>query len=371
MQSLWKNPDSSHGQRENDGLVMVHKAHDEGLKRTCMVKLKIVETSNSSSPSRPIGVIKSIVAGFEKIAAQPLLLLPPILLDLFLWLGPRLTIPAIIQQLTNLIILPSGSDEAITEQVEILRSFLLDLGERFNLFALLSNIPVGISSLLTGRMPVMMPLGRALTIPIGNFLLIFTIVLILLIVGQGLGAQFHLWIAKQVAPQKELADRGTAWLKMILLAGSLYIVGIVFSLGISFIASLFALLLPILGLMAAFLGFTLAFWAFVYLFFTPHGVIRYRLGLVRAMMESATLVRWNLLPVIGYLGSSFFISWLTNQVWILPSEDSWYLLLAIIGHAFVSATLLAGSYVFYQDRREWLFSMKQRRIVEPGRGGGI
>jgi hypothetical protein len=40
-------------------------------------------------------------------------------------------------------------------------------------------------------------------------------------------------------------------------------------------------------------------------------------------------------------------------VWSLPAEDSWYALLAVVGHAFVSATLLVGSYAFYQSRREW------------------
>jgi hypothetical protein len=327
-----------------------------------MVKLKIVDTSNSSSPSRPIGVLKSIVAGFEKVAEQPLLLVPPILLDLFLWLGPHLTIPSIIQQLSDLIILPSGSDEAIAEQVEILREITLDLSERLNLFGLLSNLPVGIPSLLTGRMPLLMPLGRNLSIPIGELLVVCFVAILMVVIGQGLGAQFHLWIAHQVAPGKELVDRGTASLKMIFLAGGLYIVVIIFSLGVTFIASLLALLLPLLGLIVAFLGFTLAFWAFVYLFFTPHGVIRYRLGLMRSMMESATLVRWNLIPAVGYLGMSLIISWLTN---------SWYLLLAIVGHAFVSTTLLAGSYVFYQGRRDWLFSVKQMQIIEPGRSREI
>ena len=87
------------------------------------------------------------------------------------------------------------------------------------------------------------------------------------------------------------------------------------------------------------------------------------------MMESATLVRWNMLPVMGYLGATFVISWLTGQAWSLPTEDSWYLVLAIVGHAFVSVTLLAGSYAFYQGRREWFYAVRHAQVAPTERGG--
>ena len=150
---------------------------------------------------------------------------------------------------------------------------------------------------------------------------------------------------------------------MVVLAILLYGLGIIFGLGIAFIASLFSAVSVAFGIIIAFLGFTLAFWVFIYLFFTPHGIVRYKMGIMRAMLESATLVRWNLLPVVGYLGASFIISWLTSQAWILPAEDSWFLLLAILGHAFVSATLLAGSYAFYQGRREWMYAIQKSQMA--------
>jgi hypothetical protein len=328
-----------------------------------MVELKVVETSNLKPPSRPIGVFQSIVAGFDKIAAQPLLILPPILLDLFLWLGPRLTINSIVQDLLELVVVPPGSDEAMIEQINLFHSITNDLGQRLNLFAMVSTLPAGISSLLTSRMPVLNPLGQSLEIPIHSFIVVFLILFSLMVIGQALGTQFHLWIAHQLAHGEELANRWKAGIRMIILAVLAYAVIIIFGLGISFIASLFTYVSLAFGIIIAFLGFTFGFWVFVYLFFTPHGIVRYKLGIVRAMLESATLVRWNLLPVVGYLGASFVISWLTSQAWILPTEDSWFLLLAILGHAFVSATLLAGSYAFYQDRREWMYSVQKSQIA--------
>src|SRR5574341_36175 len=42
-------------------------------------------------PSPPIGVIESLASGFEITATRLSLLLLPLLLDLILWLGPRIT----------------------------------------------------------------------------------------------------------------------------------------------------------------------------------------------------------------------------------------------------------------------------------------
>jgi hypothetical protein len=333
-----------------------------------MVELKVVKSTNLKSPSKPIGVFQSLMAGFDKIAAQPLLILPPLLLDLFLWLGPRLTVNSIVQDLLDFLVVPPGSDEAMIEQITLFRSITSDLGQRLNLFAMASNLPAGISSLMTSRMPILTPYGASVEIPVQSMVTAFLILFALMVIGQGLGTQFHLWIAHQLAQGEELANRWKAWLKMIVLAILLYGLGIIFGLGIAFIASLFSAVSLAFSVIIAFLGFTFAFWIFIYLFFTPHGIVRYKMGIMRAMLESATLVRWNLLPVVGYLGASFIISWLTSQAWILPAEDSWFLLLAILGHAFVSATLLAGSYAFYQGRREWMYSVQKSQMASSQQG---
>jgi hypothetical protein len=334
-----------------------------------MVKFKVVNTSQSESPARPIGVFQALMAGFDRIAAKPYLLIPPILLDLFLWLGPHVTIPSIFQNLIDIVVVPNGADDAMVEQIEMLRSIISDLGHRLNLFAMISNLPAGISSLMTSRMPIDTPLNQALEFPVESVILAFLILAAVILIGQGIGTQFHLWVAQQLAPKEELADRWTASARMLLLTIAIYIVITIFGFGVALLASLAAIVMPLLGLVVAFFGFTFGFWLFVYLFFTPHGIVRYDLGIFRAMIESVTLVRWNLLPVMGYLGVSFLISWLTSQAWLLPPENSWYLSLAILGHAFVSVTLLAGSYAFYQGRREWFYALKHVRIAPSERKG--
>ncbi len=324
-----------------------------------MVKLTLVERQGSGQTSKPIGILQSIAAGFDKIAAQPLLLIPPILLDLFLWFGPHLTIPSVFEELSNFIIAPFGAEEVLVEQ---LRASFLELGNRVNLFSVVSSFPVGISTLMAVRRPVEVPSGDATILQISNPILMFLTLLILLAIGQGIGAQFHHWIARQLAPDEDLIEQWKASIKAIILAALVFTLALITLFGFSLVAVLASLLLPIFGFMIAFLCFSFLLWAFIYLIFTPHGIIRYNLGIVRAMMESATLVRWNVLPVVGYLGLAYVLTYLTNLVWVMPYESSWFSLLAIFGHAFVSATLLAGSYAFYQDRRSWLFAQSGSEI---------
>ena len=48
-------------------------------------------SENISAPTPPVGVIESFTVGFETVASRLVLLLLPLVLDLFLWVGPRLS----------------------------------------------------------------------------------------------------------------------------------------------------------------------------------------------------------------------------------------------------------------------------------------
>ncbi len=348
-------------------LLDIPKFHLEGgLKRVCMVESRVVKEPVATPSNRPIGVFQSLMTGFDKIAAQPLLILPPIILDLYLWLGPRLSVSSFLEELVSFLVKTAETDPALSEQVSLIQTTLMDVGARLNLFALLSSMPVGVPSLMAGRMPILTPLGEAKTISITDPLILFGIIIVLIILAQGFGTQYHLWVARQIALEDELADRWKAWGRMVILSFGLYIALISFLFGLSLVSTILNLASPYLVVIAVVFGFTFVFWVVVYFAFTPHAIIRYRFGIIRSMMESATIVRWNMLPALGYLGLSFAITWLTNQIWFLPRGDSWFTILAIVGHAFVSATLLTGSYAFFQGRREWMLSFQGPAAIQIG-----
>lgn len=320
-------------------------------------------------------MVASLVQGFDRVAARPVLILPPLLLDLFIWLGPRIRISPLVDQLLRGIYLPSGADETIQGQFEALRQSLQAAGDGFNLLTTLSTLPAGIPSLMAGVGPDTAPLALFDRIRIGDPLIVAGAWLVITLVGLGLAALYHRGLAGAAAPSAELPPWAWIWSRLVALAGLSY-VGLFLLIIVSlFISSLAALILPIFGIGLSFVTFSLVFWLVVNLIFTPHGIIRYRFGVVRAMLESMMLVRWNFLATVGFLIIAFGISWLTNNIWALAQDGSWYALLSILGHAFVSGTLLVSSYVFYQGRRDWLMETrdaieKRLRAAEAALAGG-
>ena len=324
-----------------------------------VVKFKFVKRPESDRTQVPIGVLPSLLVGFDRVAARPLLLLPPILLDLILWLGPRLWIARLAAQASGAIVLPPGADPTFVEQTQALREALTDFGARFNVLAALSSLPVGIPSLMSGRMPLGTPLGEPPGMQLPTLLALLAAAVAFTFLGLAMGSQYHIWAARQVAPQAEVARLAPAWGRVAALSLGVYlgVLGLLAATGLA--ATLAAWLAPWLGLLMIFMALSLVFWVAVYLMFTPHGIIRYRLGVLRSIVESVQVVRWNLVGTATFLAIAFGVTWLTGWVWSLPAENSWYLLLAVVGHAFVSATLLIGSYAFYQSRREWTLQVPQ------------
>ncbi len=329
--------------------------------------LAVVESNFVNNPDnqvepKPISILSALVTGFDRIAAKPLLILPSLLLDLFLWFGPHLTVSSLLHVAAAGLSIPAGADPTMTEQLALFRETLDLFSERYNLltafstlpggmpfnflFALLTSVSVGIPSLVAGRMPLLTPLGQASQLEILDPIFVLSIWFALALAGIGAGAIFHRLVARHVDPEAELGHLWQDWMKLVLLAvGGYLLTVIVLTIGI--------LVAGLNGL--AYFALPVLFVAGVYIAFTPHGIVRYRLGIWDAVKQSIRVVRFNFFGSSGYLLTAFLIMWVsTSNVWSLAREDSWVFALAIMGHAFIAAMLIAGSYVFFQGRKDWL-----------------
>lgn len=316
----------------------------------------------------PIGVFAALVAGFDRMASRPALILPPLLLDLFLWLGPRVWVSPLIRQIADLFTAPAGTDATLTAQIDTIQQSFLLLSQRFSLLTALSSMPTGVPSLMAAKLPATSPLGPATGWQVANPLLAVVIWGIVTVLGLGLAAFYQVAVARSVAPGGEVAAGLPSWRRFVVMGVLAYLVVLVAGLATSVIASLASLILPVLGFGLAFVAVTMGFWLAIYLAFTPHGIVRYGYGVVRAVLESIQIVRWNLPSAMGFLALAFGLTWVTSLVWALPADESWFSLLAILGHAFVSATLLAASFAFYQGRHEWLQTLR-RAVLAQSSGG--
>jgi hypothetical protein len=327
-----------------------------------MVESEPVGTVNEGPAQGPIGVLASLAKGFDRVAARPVLILPPLVLDLFLWLGPRLGIAPFVRATASSLTAPPGADALVQQQIASMQEIFNQLAVRLNLLRSLSSLPVGIPSVMAGQMPLNAPLKIGPQIELSEPVAILGLWMLITVVGLGLGTWYHRMLAASVAHDTDLTPLAMGWLKMVLAAVIGY-VGLVLGTAAIFVLGWAAgWILPLLGVGVSFVAFSLFFWLVVYLVFTPHGIVRYRMGLFSAMTESVLLVRWNFLPTVGFLTLAVAISWLTGWVWSLPQPGSWISSLSILGHAFVSAMLLVSSYVFYQGRREWL--IRTRHALE-------
>ena len=67
--------------------------------------------------ARPLGVVGSLAAGFEMVGRHLGLIVLPVLIDLFLWLGPRVSIAPLVEQFTAFLLAQSAPDPKTIDQV--------------------------------------------------------------------------------------------------------------------------------------------------------------------------------------------------------------------------------------------------------------
>src|SRR5215510_8921465 len=91
----------------------------------------------------PPGVIGSLKAGFDAVSNHVTLILLPLALDVFLWLGPRLSIGGFVDPFFKLMF--NEARTTLTSSADLKRfadfqSGFIDVLQRFNLLSLLGKL---------------------------------------------------------------------------------------------------------------------------------------------------------------------------------------------------------------------------------------
>ena len=125
-------------------------------------------------------------------------ILMPLGLDLLLWLGPRLSLDQIAQPLlaqASSLAPSSGLQPAdVTAALEMYTQFF----KSFNLLVALRTFPIGVFSLMSGRMPTQSPLGTPLTFQLDSPLHVLGLIFALTLTGWMFGALYFHWVASLV-----------------------------------------------------------------------------------------------------------------------------------------------------------------------------
>lgn len=314
-----------------------------------------MEVSRIENLPTPPGIINSIKAGFDMIATHITAILLPLLLNLFLWLGPRLHMDALFNSIKDDVVSIWRSGGVPAADIQRILTWYEATIPNINLFWLVRTLPIGISSLLFPQEAVSTPLGNPLILQVSAASLIGWIFTLNLAgwIGGGLYFRSVAWLAipdKENPPirishaitQTVLTSILWSILSVIIIVPVFLLLAVVLQFS-AFIANLLILFLSLISM-----------WVVVPFFFWPHGIFLRRQNFATAIFSSVQMTRFTLPTSSMFVLTVFLLSVGLNFLWTIPPEDSWMTLVGIFGHSFVTTALLAASFVYYRDMNTWL-----------------
>jgi len=326
---------------------------------------------NKITLPEPPNVIKSIRNGFDAITKHLILLLFPVGLDLVLWFGPHLQIKSLIE---GLIVEMNNVSELMPadfgEVMEAGQEIWIVGAERINLLIGLRSLPVGIFSLFTGILPVENPLGTPMFWDVTSLSAAVLIVLFVFLIGLMLGGLYFSAV-RQAALYDELKWRGIFqdWPRVSLQSGILSLIWIIFFLAILVVGSCAATGITIfsvsLGQMVIILFGVISFWLIFPLIFSPHGIYSKGQKAWKSLLSSIRLTNLTFLKTSLFILLVLLLNQGLNMLWQVPPENSWLMLISVIGHAFVTTGMLSASFVYYQDMNRWSEEIQSLSLPQP------
>jgi len=315
----------------------------------------------------PPGVIASLQAGFNIVSSRIALILLPVLLDVFLWFGPRLSIgkwySAVLTDGINLLKqngFPSQDLAVYNSNIPI----IVDFFEKLNWLSWIRTLPVGIPALminLPGQFPVPTPLGMQSVIQLPSFLVVLGSIMLLNFIGWlGGGLYFRLVAGASLGAEEAGIGFMRAFAQTILLSIIWGIGSVIIILPLVLMIGLLGALNALLAEVTFFIILFLMFWLIVPLFFMPHGIFVRKQNAFVSILSSLRMSRFTLPTSSMFVLSAFLLSRGLSYLWTVPASDSWLLFVGIAGHAFISTALLAASFVYYRDMNNWLQDVYER-----------
>jgi hypothetical protein len=332
-----------------------------------MVKFSVTVPVSARSGARFTGVIDTLSAGYSVVNQRPWLLVLPILLDLFLWLGPRLSVGRLVGRTLSrtLPLGPNGAAAALMDEAQ--QRELVELAEGINLLAALAPSPLGLPSFVA-TLGVRDPLSSVAIQSWGEALLILAGATL---GGMLLGAFYYAVLAQavrdgRVSPARQPSLAVRAWGRVLLYLLLVIGVALLFGLPIGVLTAGAALLSPALASLVLSAVSVGVIWAGIYLFFVPEAIFLSGVGPLRAVKQSVAVVRLSFWPTLGLIGLTTLVLFGLGQVWELASErltEPWGLAVGVLGNAYIASGLIAASMRFYRERIEYLGASGQWSVV--------
>jgi len=256
-----------------------------------------MNTSSDNKLEKP-SIIQALLSGFNTVANKPYVMIPPIILDLFLWFGPAWRVDSffmpLIQSLTKLPGLDSLEYQNVLEEYIALWQ---EIVTNFNLAVTLRTLPVGIPSLMVSKTPFLNPLGQPLVFNLTTNFEVLGFWVIFMLIGFFFANIYFQYISKQII---ELNNGNNfksimrTFFQIILMPVLLLIILIILTIPLVFLITLVTLISPTIAQFILLTAGVIVLWIVMPLIFTPHGIFLYKQNLISAMMTSISVVRTSM-----------------------------------------------------------------------------
>jgi len=301
------------------------------------------------------GVFSTLSAGFELTTRYLWLMLLPAALDLFLWIGPRLSFRTLLQGLitTSVAQLPA---DVLTIDV----APLMEAAGRINHFAYLSVSLLGVPTLMAGPIPDKTPIAPAV-IDGGGLGAWLGLLVLFTLVGLLLTAIFYNLIAYALrramaaplppfGPSRFVGRTVHTWLRLVALLALLLVLVLVITIPVALLAGFLTLLSQTFGVFVIFGAFVLILWLIMFLSYTPQGMLLNPRPFFTVVADSVRLFQRNLPAAMGLLAVVVVVRQLLSFILLRADSGTWVTAINILAHAYIATALTVALFIFYRDR---------------------
>lgn len=327
-----------------------------------MTKITQPEAVNRS----PLGVIDTFTAGLSLVGRQPWLLLLPILLDLFFWIGPPIRLGP---ELAAALAAPfdpaqlAGMEESaeLATQMKLVEESILSLAGGWNLWSLLVPPMLFLPTVLAGRSDV----GVAGGLQLDGAGAVLAVALLLGLVGLWINVLWLTGVARTVGGDLSVSSPGGLVRRSLRLTGRLLAIGLLLLalligmlIPLSLLLAVVTLLLPAVGQGLASLTALVSFWAVlwvaIHLYFTAAAVVLVNEGVIRAPWLSVTITRRFFSSAIGFILISTLLSTGFQFIWSALGSSAVGRAASIVGNAALGTAIALAMMIFVGQRAQQL-----------------
>ena len=351
-------------------------------------------------------MIDSLASGLETVAKHLPLLLLPLLLDVVIWLGPRVSFQPLLAWLGDFVAGDSSPLSLLIVMFVVYLGFPLFSNQEVwqpVLLPLAQNEPgnfegvseairgvaqsapeqyLGVSvmpSMVAGRNAELLPFGYSPPIwQIQSPIEALLFRLLLFLAGLILLTVYLAFIAQRVKEGNSSLGWVVRRVPAILLQGIVVLILLMaLAMAVMFILGVVLSAIVVLGSMlggdgaAAFLSamvvatvVLIGTWSALLMAFTVHGMFMNDRGVFAAMWDSLRVVQWNASSTFSLFLVIFIVTTAVNYVrgWLDPG--SWWMPVGIVANAFISTGLLAATFVFFKDRYRYWRELREQLLAE-------